>query len=116
MLVQVTISNTTFQANSADFGGAVYLDNSANISVKHSSFTTNQGFTSGGGMYVSTNCTVTATGCRFDRGDAKYGGGLYCDSGSSIQAIWLSITHNNAMYGGGFYAYEAQVISWPSRD
>lgn len=110
--MQATISNTTFQANSADYGGAAFLDVNTTLNIEDSRFIANHAFTNGGGISLNIGSASNATGCRFDKNNASYGAGLYCD-GCSLQASRLSFTHNKAVNsGGGLFAWEqAQVIS-----
>lgn len=111
-MVQATVSNTTFQGNSADFGAAAFLDTDTTISLDISRFIANRASTSGGCMYLNTSSAITATASTFNMNKASYGGVFYCD-GCSIEADRLSFTHNSAVNnGGGIHALDqAQVIS-----
>lgn len=110
VLVQATISNITFQDNSADRGEAAFFDENTTISMKSSRFAANHASTSGGGFLASSS--VTATGCTFDMNNAVFGGGLTCD-GCSLRASRFLFIHSRAVnYGGGLYAMgQAQVTS-----
>lgn len=110
MQVQATVSNSTFQGNSAGYGGALYLSAQTTTSIENCSFTANHASRSGGGIYLETGAVVTATECLFDKNNARYGGGLHCTN-CSVQARRLSIIHTNAFQGGGLCGFDqAEVI------
>lgn len=110
--MQTNISRTTFQDNSADYGGALYIDVNATTSIDDSSFKDNHASTSGGGICLYTDSAITATGCTFDTNDANAGGGLLCD-GCSLEAHKLLFINNTAVSNGGGLNLlsQAQVIN-----
>lgn len=58
----ITVKNSTFGGNSADKGGALFVDLAANVTLQDVVFTSNKAETSGGAIFVETGSSVTFTG------------------------------------------------------
>lgn len=101
----VTISNTTFDSNSATFGGAVY-GSAAEIVFTNVLFTDNTA-TFGGGVYLGilsatpfTACDVDIFGGVFRGNSASAGGGLY-NRWSNVDVVNSTFYDNHADTTGG---------------
>ncbi|GAB3707639.1 hypothetical protein GCM10027592_41970 [Spirosoma flavus] len=94
------LTNCTFLSNTAtNAGGGVYNDRS-NPSLTNCSFQTNTA-NSGGGIYNS-NSTYSPTNCSFLTNSAlTNGGGIYSNSSSVVNAINGSFQGNSALVSGG---------------
>ena len=108
------ISTSTFDANTADYGGGIALDDAATVTIDSSTISNNEadaggGITSGGTALTLVNSTVS--GNTAQRG----GGGVKADAGSvsyvyqegrvvepgTVAITHSTITGNTAAYGGG---------------
>lgn len=58
----ITVKNSTFGGNSADKGGALFVDLAANVTLQDVVFTSNKAKASGGAIFVETDSSVTFTG------------------------------------------------------
>lgn len=58
----ITVKNSTFGGNSADKGGALFVDLAANVTLQDVVFTSNKAKASGGAIFVETGSSVTFTG------------------------------------------------------
>jgi predicted outer membrane repeat protein len=95
-----TFASVTFQNNTAERGGAIYVADASDISIENSAFVGNQA-ESGGAILVS-NSVLTASESRFDSNQAHFGnaGALFMDS--SIVDIQNShFDSNQATFDGG---------------
>jgi hypothetical protein len=121
----LTITNSTFAGNSAEWGGG--MENWGDVTVTNCVFTGNTARYDGGGMenwgdVTVTNCTFsgnsasrygggmsgdsfpTITNCTFADNSAEKGGGMYTCGGSSTVTN-CAFTGNSAEKGGGIYNY-----------
>ncbi|UCG58974.1 MAG: PASTA domain-containing protein, partial [Phycisphaerales bacterium] len=93
-----TVTNCTFNGNSATYGGG--MDNAySNPTVTNCTFSDNSAGNNGGGMCNSTS-SPTVTNCTFTRNDAWSGGGMYNDEGSPTVTNCI-FSGNEAEYSGG---------------
>ena len=77
----LTISNSTFEDNAAQVGGAIFLELASYIIISNCTFVNN-----------------SATGCSDNR---CHGGALFIDSGSTVTAHKCTFTNNTSGFGGG---------------
>ncbi|MBR3889493.1 hypothetical protein IKJ53_03170, partial [bacterium] len=61
-----TITSSTFKNNEADFGGAIYIAQNAEVVVQDSSFTNNIANEAGGAIYVDENASLTINAVKKD--------------------------------------------------
>ncbi len=96
-----TISNCSFQTNSAVTGGGMY-NASSNPSLTNCSFQTNSAQYAGGMFnYISS---PTVANCSFISNSAQsIGGGMYNNGVSSPSLTNCSFQTNSAQFGGGMY-------------
>jgi len=104
---RVMITNTAFNKNTAEFGGAI-LQLGGTLALINSTFTNNTASENGGAVYTSrTNLAIyndSFTNNRARETDG-YGGALYLDHGEAIIAN-STFTNNSAGKGEAIYCYE----------
>ena len=105
----LTISDSLFENNVSNNGGAIYNDGCV-TTISNSTFKTNQanngGFGSGGAIYNSMPFTpalhtLTVNNSLFQGNSALDGGGLYNDSGASAILNSATFKSNTGGHGGG---------------
>jgi len=95
-----TVTNCTFEGNTAYYGGGMY-SYQGNPTVTNCIFAGNSAGASGGGMYGSIGNT-TVIGCTFDENSADWGGGMMAANGDHTVTD-CTFNDNEADYGGGMY-------------
>ncbi len=108
----ITVSNSTFSGNSADYGGGAYVESSSgSVTVSNSTFSENSAAVYGGGAYVeSSSGSVTVSNSTFSGNSAAvYGGGAYVESSSGSVTVSNSTFSGNSAeyYGGGAYVWSS---------
>jgi hypothetical protein len=124
-----TVAGSSFFGNSAEDGGAIYIQDST--AVLHSNFTSNTASRDGGGIYLENGSpgvlsgpdhhmnpadqidggspVVTASG--FYRNQAQeYGGGIYNDN-AVVTVTGAGFRRNKADFGGGFYNNDVATVN-----
>jgi CSLREA domain-containing protein len=99
----LTISNTELLSNDASYGGglAVNTNGEDKISIHSSKFKYNDATVNGGGVYISYNPLVTITESTFSSNDAlDSGGGIYFYSWATAHIESSDFFTNTAQYGG----------------
>jgi CSLREA domain-containing protein len=94
----LTVVNSTFAANSANYGGSIY-SNSGTLTVINNTFLGNTAAL-GGGIY--SKGTLTVTNSTFAANSANYGGGIYNSDTSTVTNSTLS-GNTASTSGGGIY-------------
>jgi len=106
----ITIINSTFENNQADYGGAVYVS-SGNLKIINSNFTNNVATYSGGAIYAPCD-SMSISGCQFKSNRASKdseGGAITTQCTSAI--ISDSIFQNNrADYGGAINSWDNLTV------
>ena len=108
---QITVVNSTFTGNAADYAGGMNLVSHDNgqITVSNSTFVENSATNYGGAIQAQSYSTsqIILLNNTFIDNDAPYGGGMYAKSSdnSQITVVNSTFTGNTADYGGGMYAY-----------
>ena len=96
-----TVESCTFDENSAEDGGGVYLDNGTLLDSTFRDNVASPGF--GGGARVLDSEVV---GCAFYRNNGYWGGGLMLEGGTASDLVAVS---NMAAAGAGLAAAEAVI-------
>ncbi len=114
--VSLSILESTFTANEAGNGGAIYIGDTDKVEIRDSYFDVNSVTGNGGALYLEQtgNTDVDISGTIFTSntatntivGDVGYGGALYLKLNTAIEITSATITANSAdNSGGGIYAY-----------
>ena len=97
----VSITNCTFQNNSAYGGGAVRLDGSTgNVSITNCTFQNNSAAYGGAVVFNGSTGNVSLTNCTFQNNRA-YGGAVWFNGSKGNASITNCVFQNNSAYGGG---------------
>lgn len=103
------VSNSTFINNSADNGGAIYVEYGHDLSIVNCNFVNNAANECGGVLFSNDNDKddkISITKCTFaDNSAVKYGGVLYSEYGNNIIED-SKFTNNSAGEGGAIYLFK----------
>ena len=106
---EVRILNCVFQSNSADGGGALYIEPSSNVTIKNTSFTNHS--TSFGGVILVDGGNISIT-------DSSFVGNTLCNSkaikitkGGVIQAFMSQIVINYSIFSSNTAHFGAVIMS-----
>ncbi len=98
-----TVSQSSFNGNQADIGGAIYSPgNTKTLTILDSSFTTNKASSSGGAINSSGTLNIAKSVFDQNTAGAYYGGALHT-SGKTLITETI-FTGNKASEGGAVYA------------
>ncbi len=101
------ISNCVFTENTANRGGAIFIDQSSSPILANCLFEKNEGWMQGGGVHCQG--AVVFRQCAFSSNTALVGGGLNVDMGSTVHLASCSFRENSAgNSGGGLHVQNAQ--------
>ena len=106
--------NASLAGNSADYGGAVYLDRNNAITIGgFVELDSNNGQSGGGGILAFLNNTISLRGNASLAGNsAKGGGAIYLDRNNDITiGGFVELDNNNGRSGGGILAFLNNTIS-----
>ena len=96
---KVTLENITFiNGNSGNYGGALYLENSANTVINNCTFNKNYG-RQGGAIY-SNNVNLSLSNCKIDSNKAMYAI-IFLENGVLSTVNHCNFSNNNATNGHG---------------
>ncbi len=95
----VSTTNSTFSANSASNGGGIF-DNSTSLNITSSTLSANSATGSGGG-FDNHNSSSNITNSTFSGNSAGDGGGLLSDDGGTINVTNCTFSANSATLAGG---------------
>ena len=101
----LTLTNVTFNNNTASNGGGMYSD-SSNLTLTNVTYSNNSA-DSGGGLYGYRG-NLTLTNMTFSNNSADSGGGMYKDSGDPTLTN-VTFSNNSADSGGGLYDYRGNL-------
>ncbi len=96
----ITLSDCTFQGNSANEGGA-YASRGTNT-LTNCTFTNNTARSRGGALRNFSGGIVTLNGCAFTGNTSVYGGAASLEGATMLAGC--TIEHNSAKFGGGLDA------------
>ena len=107
---ELTINNGHFLENTARFGGAVYNNDSAVVSIEGSTFTSNLANSHGGALWNGIGSDMTVTDSTFDLNIAATNGGAIWSHGT-LNGEGLVIEGSEAgSGGGGIYIWESFAV------
>jgi len=106
----LTVDNSTFDGNSATYGGGLYVAGNVGIlNITNSTFSNNTASTSGGGLMiddVDPGALFTLSGSTVSGNSAESGGGIALDDlygGAVIEGSTITGNHATDGLGGGLY-------------
>ena len=102
----VDISQSRFEDNGADCGGATFAEQDSIINMSDNVFVGNGARLSGGVLY-SHNSTITIEASEFNDNSASYAGGVLFSNSSTIR-IKASKFHGNCAANGGGVLYSSR--------
>ena len=114
----VDIDNSRFIGNSAQLGGAIFLELYSNLTIHESTFSNNSATLCsgdqcyGGALFVDNSCTIIAYNSTFINNTSEYVGGAI----ALFQATYIdsqsTFAYNEAdSYGGAIYAFDSSRIA-----
>lgn len=95
----LTVTNSTFSANSADAGGAIFIA-AGTAEISNSTFANN--LASQGGALFTWTGTAAVLNSTFFANSATYGGAAYNET-ATLSLSNNTFSNNSATYGGGLY-------------
>ncbi|RHY58875.1 hypothetical protein DYB34_000825 [Aphanomyces astaci] len=106
-----TLSDCTIAGNIASNGGALQIQNTADVAVLRCEFWNNTALASGGAMY-QTNGVTTVANTSFQYNVAPSGGAIYLDESSVSTWTNVSLNANTADSGGGAYIGGSSKVTY----
>ena len=116
----LTISNCSFENNSAQVGGAIFSELASNIFVSNCIFLNNNAigcsddwcYGTGGALFIDSDCTLTAHNSIFINNTSEFGGGAIAFFQIAYTGEENTFTINRARgHGGAMYALSSSTIT-----
>ena len=110
MKSNITINKSTFEANWANIGGAIYFGDESNIIINNSVFTFNSArncpnrFCLGGALFINETSKATITNSKFENNTSDGDGGMAAVFNATLLVSKCSTLKNRATRGGGIIA------------
>ena len=108
---RITIDSSCCSNNMARYGGVIYMDRYASITVCNSSFENNEAGSRGGVMYASSSSSITVGNSSFVNNEADNSGGVVYVSFSSSITVGNSFFVNNEVGSSGGVVYASSSSS-----
>jgi predicted outer membrane repeat protein len=102
--ISPTLTNVTFNGNSADSGGGGMYDGSGSSPTLTNVTFSGNSAAWGGGMYTSGEASATLTNVIFSGNSASTGGGVLIDGSIAVTLTNATFSTNSATTGGGMYS------------
>ena len=106
----ITVTSCSFEGNTADNGGAIYVTAESNLTLNASTFIGNNATHDGGAIYASGS-NLTFSDNMFSGNTAGNGGAMYVTAESSVTINDNAFTHNRAAKDGGAMYSEDSIVS-----
>ncbi|MHC4875350.1 MAG: choice-of-anchor Q domain-containing protein [Planctomycetota bacterium] len=98
----VTITESEFDANTADFGGGLFNNSQTAVTISDSDFSNNTAMTDGGGIFNDRTGALSVTGTTLSGNVAgRDGAGIYNNDLSVTTLSDSTLTSNSATVNGG---------------
>ena len=98
------LSDSKISANTADFGGAVAIQDTASAKITNNEFDKNIASSKGGAIYTTgKEKSVILSGGTFNKNNASYGGAIYVEEGTA--------EINNAKFNGNIADLDGGVVA-----
>ncbi|MCA9021529.1 MAG: hypothetical protein KDA74_15380, partial [Planctomycetaceae bacterium] len=105
--IEVSLSGLTLTHGSADYGGAIYSNES--LSIVESTITANKARIQGGGI-TTTGGKLFVNGSRITANNSYDAGGIYSSS-SIVTLTATTLSHNEAIrFGGAILSFNSKLI------
>jgi predicted outer membrane repeat protein len=106
----VDISQSRFEDNGADYGGAIVAEQDSIINMIGNVFVSNNANTYGGVLYsISSTIRIEASEFHSNSATILFGGGVLCSSGSTITIEASEFHDNSARFGGVLYSISSTI-------
>ena len=103
--VQVTVKKSLFLKNEVDHGGAIFLGGDTKVAVTHTVFLSNHAYVDGGSIYLMENAKITAQHVYLSGNKANEtrgkGGALFAGGTSSVRLYDSRFRENVCNFEGG---------------
>ena len=109
----ITVTSCSFEGNTADNGGAIYVTAESNLTLNASTFIGNNATRDGGAIYASGS-NLTLSDNMFSGNTAGNGGAMYVTAESNVTISDNAFTHNRAIFGGAMYSEDSIVSIYGS--
>jgi predicted outer membrane repeat protein len=106
---EISLSSCEFSNNTADFGGALALDQSALRTDSTTTMSQNLAKTSGGAIFLRDS-ELTAIGSALTENQGEHGGAIYLLGGWAV-LDGATLERNDSYRGGGLYVTEAASLT-----
>jgi hypothetical protein len=105
----VTVNNSSLSDNTAaGLGGGIFVTSNASLSVTDSTLSSNSAGYDGAGLFNFGKATVTQS--NIDMNSAGDGGGIFSTGSSASMSIAsTTISNNNASFGGGIFVGSGEL-------
>ena len=114
----VFIKNCDFEANAANFGGAIFSELNSNIIISNSNFSHNQargctsGYCAGGAILVNERGSMTVANSTFLNNTSDFDGGMAVIINATLRVSHSRVFKNTAnKYGGALGAFRNSSFS-----
>jgi len=109
----LSLTNVTFSGNQATNGGGMYNIGSSSPTLTNVTFNSNSASTNGGGIYNNSTGTLTITGSTLSSNTANTdGGGIYNHISGTVTVTNSTLSGNTAaVNGGGIYNYTSGTLT-----
>ena len=105
----VNISHSQLIGNSADEGGAVFVEDQSNLSINNCNFDSNRATEIGGAISVQIMCHFVIATSLIRNNSAQYGAGIFFGDKSSVTINNIIVTQNSATKQGTLFLVESIV-------
>ena len=109
----VTISNSTFSANEATYGGAIYSTNGGVVTISNSTLSDNTADADGGAISSPSGGTVTISNSTLSNNSSNtHGGAIYSGFDGTVTISNSTVSDNSAdSLGGAIYVFFGAVTT-----
>ncbi len=107
-LDKLRISNSTFESNTSEWGGALFVNQNRGPIIKNCYFSNNASDNGGGGIYCWNGSSANITNCIFEENKAGYGtstvyysgGGVSLQSSTFVKLTNCTFVNNDSNHDG----------------
>ena len=114
----LTITNSHFITNSAQLGGAIFVELGSSVTIDNCTFFGNSATNctddrcNGGALFIDSDCNVTAQNSTFENNTSDFSGGAIALFRATFKDTQNEFNHNRARnFGGSVFAHFSSSIS-----